>query len=188
MFQLIRQDYMHRLMCLPESRCLHQRARVAVLHSLIVIGKHTSVSVQAVPVHYAFISAWQTMLACQSYISVCTYNTREATIRQCVCAGNTSAIADYMFGSVYLAWPSPAAAAYNVSATVSSLKLSPKDQTEAFVQSIRQTLSRAQPVSTGVLIAAALGANETNAITEGFELVRTHVMLTNHIAVMNKQL
>lgn len=106
---------------------------------------HTSVSVQTAPENQPHVS---------------------------VCAGNTSAIADYMFGSAYLAWPSPAAAAQNVSATVLSLKLSPKDQTEAFARSIRQTLSRAQPASTGVLIAAALGANETNAITEGFELVR----------------
>lgn len=81
-----------------------------------------------------------------------------------------------MVGSAYLAWPSPVAAAQDLSATFLSLKLSPKDQAEAFVQSIRQSLRRAQPASTGVLIAAALNANETNAIREGFQMVHTHVM------------
>lgn len=90
-----------------------------------------------------------------------------------VSAGNISAIANYMFGSAYLALPSPAAAAQNVSATVLSLNLSREDQTEAFVQAIRQTLRQAQPASTGVLIAAAAAANETNAITQGFQLVPT---------------
>ena len=86
-------------------------------------------------------------------------------------AGNITAIAEYMFGSAYLALPTPAAAAQNLSTTLQSLKLPAKNQTEAFVQSIRQTLRQAQPASTGVLIAAAVTANETAAIAEGFRLV-----------------
>ena len=76
-----------------------------------------------------------------------------------------------MFGSAYLALPTPAAAAQNLSAMVQSIKLPANNQTEAFAQSIRQSLRQAQPAAAGVLVAAALGADESSAVSQGFLLV-----------------
>lgn len=87
-------------------------------------------------------------------------------------AGNISSIANYMFGSAYLALPSPAAAAQNLSSAILSSGLPSTAQNAALVQSINQTLREAQPAATGVLVAAALGANETAAVSQGFALVR----------------
>ena len=70
-----------------------------------------------------------------------------------------------MFGSVYLALPTPASADQNLSATILTIKLSSKRQNEAFAQSIRQTLRQAQPAAAGVLVAAALVAYETAAVS-----------------------
>ena len=77
-----------------------------------------------------------------------------------------------MFGSAYLGVDDPLAAAQNLSSVVLSIHLPPATQQEAFVQAINQTLSQAQPEAAAVLLAAALSADETAAVSQGFALVR----------------
>ena len=86
-------------------------------------------------------------------------------------AGNLSSIANFMFGSAYLGVDDPLAAAQNLSSAVLSIHLPPAPQKEAFVQAINQTLYRAQPEAAAVLLAAALSADESAAVPEGFALV-----------------
>lgn len=76
-----------------------------------------------------------------------------------------------MFGSAYLGVDDPLAAAQHLSSAVLSIHLPPATQQEAFVQAINQTLYQAQPEAAAVLLAAALSANETAAVSQGFALV-----------------
>jgi len=56
--------------------------------------------------------------------------------------------------------------------------LPPATQQEAFVQAINQTLYQAQPEAAAVLLAAALSADETAAVSEGFTLVSLNAINT----------
>ncbi len=76
-----------------------------------------------------------------------------------------------MFGAAYLGVGDPLAATQNLSSAVLSIHLPPATQQEIFVQAINQTLHQAQPEAAAVLLAAALSANETAAVSEGFALV-----------------
>jgi len=93
-------------------------------------------------------------------------------------AGNLSSIANFMFGSAYLGVDDPLAAAQNLSSAVLSIHLPPATQQEAFVQAINQTLYQAQPEAAAVLLAAALSADETAAVSEGFTLVSLNAINT----------
>ncbi|DBB13623.1 TPA: hypothetical protein ACH3X3_000645 [Trebouxia sp. C0006] len=86
---------------------------------------------------------------------------------------NLSSIANLMFGSAYLGVDDPLAAAQHLSSAVLSIHLPPATQQEAFVQAINQTLYQAQPEAAAVLLAAALSANETAAVSQGFALATT---------------
>ncbi len=93
-------------------------------------------------------------------------------------AGSATAIGSFLYSSAYLASTtaspnslSPTAAAHNISATVLSAELSPQLQREGFAQAIKQGLQQSAVYTTGVLIAAAVQANDVPAVSKGFALV-----------------